>query len=267
LLLIVLVAFTGCERVEYYPDRPISFEKTFVIAHKGGGNFDAGNTFPACQYGLSKADGIEIDLQKTSDNIVWLSHSSYTQSCGGFAERCFPSSIASAIADVNECLGSSAAYASLESVLAYASENYPQKYISLDVKAWKPCGLSNLNVIYEMNQMGDAIVTLVEKYGLEDRVMIESEVGDFLYHIKKRNPRIGTYLVTLGDFELGVSRALDAGFTGISFEFSGGGTMKKELISLIRRKGLKIQLWTVNGSADFEEAMMLEPDFIQTDDI
>ena len=38
-------------------------------------------------------------------------------------------------------------------------------------------------------------------------------------------------------------------------------------IQLIRRKGLKIQLWTVNSEEYLNEALSINPDFIQTDNI
>jgi glycerophosphoryl diester phosphodiesterase len=34
---------------------------------------------------------------------------------------------------------------------------------------------------------------------------------------------------------------------------------------MIRRKGLKVQLWTVNSDEDIQEAFSINPDYIQTD--
>lgn len=36
---------------------------------------------------------------------------------------------------------------------------------------------------------------------------------------------------------------------------------------LLRRKGKKIQLWTVNTESDILEALSINPDYIQTDNI
>jgi glycerophosphoryl diester phosphodiesterase len=263
-IILLIIVSISCERVTYFPDNPIVGDKTYMLAHKGGGSFDEGNTMEACIYGLTMADGIEVDIQKSSDNDLWLNHSSKTSSCGSFKEMCFPSTTSSTIIQIDTCLGNHTNYTMLEDVFAYMQKNYPEKFISLDVKAWSPCGISNLNVIHEMNQLAQSIINLTAKYHLENHVMVESESGDFLYYIKKHSDHIETYLATLGDFELGISRALDAGFSGVSFKYKFDEPINKELIDLMHRKGLKIQLWTVDA-ADLEEAKLIGPDFIQTD--
>jgi glycerophosphoryl diester phosphodiesterase len=259
-----IVILFSCERVEYYPDKPIVVSKANIIAHKGGGTFDRGDTMEACQYGLEMADGIEVDIQKSADNDIWLSHSSLTEACGSFDEECFASIKSATIIQIDTCLGKQFNYTKLESVFEYMSIHYPNKFISLDVKAWSPCGVSHINILYEMNLLAKEIVALAKKYNLEKQVLVESEVGDFLYYIKTHS-KMETYLATLGDFELGISRALDSGFSGISFHYKYDEPLSKAQVDLLHRKGLKIQLWTVNDSADLEEAKSLIPDFIQTD--
>jgi glycerophosphoryl diester phosphodiesterase len=265
LVLLPVIISASCERVEYFPDKPVAFTGTRIMAHKGGGSFDRGNTLEACMYGLQLADGIEVDIQKSLDNDLWLSHSSHVESCGSFEETCFASLSSKTIVLIDTCLGNQFDYTQLEQVFAYMSTNYPDKFISLDVKAWAPCDGVGINLIGEMNSLARAIIDLTEKYSMEDQVLVESEVGDFLYYIKKHNARIETYLVALGDFELGVSRALDAGFSGVSFHYKFDEPINKAMVDLMHRKGLKIQLWTVNEPADLEEARSLAPDFIQTD--
>jgi glycerophosphoryl diester phosphodiesterase len=264
--LVALVIFMGCSRVVYFPDRPIVVDQPYILAHQGGGYFDAGNTFEAVVYGLEKLDGIEIDIQRSYDNTLWLSHSPMLLPCGAMKDRCFASLTDKAIIDIDSCLGPDIYYTRLESVFAFMSANYPDKYVSLDVKAWMPCGTS-VNIIKEMNQLAQKIIDLTHTYNLR-HVMVESETSDFLYYIKKRSSSIETYLVTMGDFELGASRALNAGYTGISFSFKNKGRkipVTSEQIELVHRKGLKIQLWTMEDGADLEEAIALKPDFIQTD--
>ena len=265
LLFVLTIISVHCERVEYFPDKPLLVSKPLMIAHQGGGFFDAGNTMEACEYGLSLMDGIEVDIQKTSDNDIWLDHSSRLEACGSFDETCFDLVPSSRVLDIDKCLGAARDYTRLETVFKYMLENYPEKFISLDVKAWSPCGARGLNVIHEMNELAQAILDLTTKYNMAEHVLVESEVGDFLYYIKHRNPRIETYLATLGDLELGMSRALDAGFTGISFQYKVDEALSREMVELMHRKGLKIQLWTVDDPGDLEEAVGLNVDFIQTD--
>lgn len=259
---------TRCERVNYYPDKPIGEVVTRVLAHKGGGGpFGDGNSFEACVYGLERLDGIECDIQRSSDNTLWLSHSAEVPACGAFEGKCFPGLTANAITEIDSCLGRHLNFATLESVFRYTSENYPAKVLSLDVKAWSPCELGGINVTREMNQMAATIISLTQQYGLENRVMVESETGDFLYYVKTHCDFIETYLTTLGDFELGTARALDAGFSGISYEFNAGENIVRDQIDLLHRKGLKIQLWTIYDGEALEKAKALGVDYIQTDDL
>jgi glycerophosphoryl diester phosphodiesterase len=267
IFIIEIAASLSCDRVEYYPDKPVVFDKTFLLAHKGGGDYDAGNTLEGCILGFNLCDGIECDIQTSSENTLWLSHSPYLQSCGSFEEECFVLLSDQTIIETDSCLGRDINYTKLETIFKYMSNNYPGRFISLDVKAWTPCGISGINLIRTMNLIGQAIIDLTLKYQLENRVMVESENGDFLYYIKMNADYIETYLTSFGDFELGVSRALDAGFSGISFAYGVKEEITKEQIDLIHRKGLKIQLWTVNDSSEIKAAIAMNPDFIQTDNL
>lgn len=267
IIFIQIVAFISCDRVEYYPDKPVAFDKTYLLAHKGGGDSDEGNTLEGSLLGLSLFDGIEVDIQTSSDNTLWLSHSPLLHSCGSFEEDCFVSHTDAEIIEIDSCLGNNINYTSLETIFKYISSNYPDKFISLDAKAWIPCGISGINLIRTMNLFAQAIIDLTFQYHLENRVMVESENGDFLYYIKMNSDFIETYLTSFGDFELAVSRALDAGFSGISFAFKVKEQISKEQVDLIHRKGIKIQLWTINDTSDIREALSMNPDFIQTDNL
>ena len=266
-LVVFLFACISCNRVEYYPDRQSPYTETYILAHKGGGDFDDGNTLEGCMFGLSLFDGIEVDIQTSSDNTLWLSHSALLPACGSFEEDCFVSHSDSEIIEIDSCLGSETDFTRLEPVFQFMSNNYPDKYISLDAKAWTPCGINGINLIRTMNLFAQAVIDLTLKYNLQNRVMVESENGDFLYYIKRNCDYIETYLTSFGDFELGVSRALDAGFSGISFAFKVKEPVTAAQIDLIHRKGLKIQLWTVYSSGDIDEAKAMNPDFIQTDNL
>lgn len=266
-LAILLFIATSCSRVKYFPDNPITVSNTIILAHKGGGSFDEGNTYEACKLGFAKLEGIECDIQKSSDNHLWLDHSSKISPCGAFEENCFASLTTNTIIQIDSCLGNQKNYTQLDTIFQYMSKYYPNKYISLDVKAWSPCDIHSMNITKAMNELAQKIINLTKSYHLENRVMVESETGDFLYYVKTHSDFIETYLTTMGDFELGISRALDAGFSGISFDYTYKKSISRELVDLIHRKGLKIQLWTLYESNDIEEALLLNPDFIQTDDI
>jgi glycerophosphoryl diester phosphodiesterase len=263
LILLLIFIVTSCERIEYYPDKPITFTKTIWMAHKGGGYFDEGNRLESVKHGLSMLGDIEIDLQRSTDNTVWLSHSTYTISCGSIGELCIPGTSDNTLNDLNACLPAATNYPTLESIFSYVSANYPEAVISLDVKPWNPCG-DGVNIISQMNDMAKEIIRLVSKYNLQHRVLVESQVGDFLYYFQQHTTDIETYLITLGDFELGMSRALAAGFSGISFQYGVDEVITNEHIDMLHRKGLKIIVWTIDEPEMQEEVKSLRVDFAQT---
>ena len=97
--------------------------------------------------------------------------------------------------------------------------------------------------------------------------MVESETATFLDYVKKYGPGIDTYLLTLGDFERAMQLCLKSGYSGISFKYKFKELITIDDIQLIRRKGLKIELWTLTSEDDIKEALSINPDYIQTDNL
>jgi glycerophosphoryl diester phosphodiesterase len=218
-------------------------------------------------YSLGIVDGIEVDLQISKDGTLWLEHDVELSSCGGVDYKCFTEATDSKIIALDSCNGDVRNYTKLEDVFSYMSSNYPNAYISLDVKSWTPCAISSSGIVGMMNAIGDEIIRLTQKYNLQDRVMVESETASFITYVKNNSTGIGCYLTAFGDFERGIQLALEENYTGISFKYKFEEEIGIEEIQLLRKKGLKIQLWTVNSEADIEEAISINPDFIQTDNI
>lgn len=268
-MLFIILCFTAsfifCERVEYFPDKPIYPDTTYVLAHRGGGDFDIGNTLEGCKYGLNYLSGIECDIQRSSNNSLWLNHSPYLPGCGNTSENCFASVSDYSIKLTDSCLGPDLNFTQLDTIFKFMHDYYPEKFISIDVKAWEPCDIQHINLTGEMNEMAQKIIDLTVQYNLHNKVLVESETGDFLYYLAKHTNFIETYLSTNGDFELGISRALHGGFSGISFKYKFRDSLTEEHIELVHRKGLKIQLWTISDTNSLKEAKRLKPDFIQTD--
>lgn len=50
------------------------------------------------------------------------------------------------------------------------------------------------------------------------------------------------------------NKALHTGFSGNSFKYTYKDEITREQIDLLHRKGLKIQLWTINDSTDLQKA-------------
>ena len=82
----ILIFITqGCEKIIYQVDNPIAGIPTRVLMARGKGNNTdlVENTFEAAQYGLSKLDGIELDIQMSKDGTLWLDHDNEVHDCNG----------------------------------------------------------------------------------------------------------------------------------------------------------------------------------------
>jgi hypothetical protein len=97
--------------------------------------------------------------------------------------------------------------------------------------------------------------------------MVESETAYFLNYVKRNSSGIECYLQSWGDFERAMLLSLESGYAGISFKYKFKEDITADNIELVRRKGLKVQLWTVNSEEDLDEALLINPDFIQTDNL
>lgn len=269
---LILYTFYSCDKIYYYPDKDYKVVNTLILAHRAGGvgtsNYQQ-NSLEAAGYGLSIVDGIEVDVQLSKDRTLWLYHGAELPECEGTSYQCFPEVFDAQIIELDSCNGDKYNFAKLEDIFAFMSLNYPGKHISLDVQPWYPCGFASINIVGEMNVIADEIIRLTEKYNLQNHVMVESQTATFLDNIKKNGTGIECYLTSWGGSERAMLLALSAGYTGISVKFKPENEkeISAEDIYLMRKKGLKIQLWTINSEEDINKALSINPDYIQTDNL
>lgn len=265
-----LIISFSCNKIHYYPEKEYKKVQTKFIAHRAGGGMYSRfqeNSIEGAEYGLSVLDGVEVDIQISKDGTIWLSHDVNLPNCGGYEYSCFPNHTDAEILQLDSCLGSQKSFTKLEEVFSLLSSSYSNKYISIDVKTWYGCAPSDVGLFGEMTRTADEIIRLTQKYNRQNKVMVECETATFLNYIKENSNNIETYLATFGDFDRGVLIALDFDFTGISFKYKFKDEISSQHIHLLRKKGLKIQIWTVNNENDLLEAISLNPDFIQTDTV
>ena len=265
----MMLVLSGCEKIYYYPDRPLEDVETLFLAHRGSGNPELErNTLDAAKHGLKRLDGIEVDIQISKDRTIWLSHNVILPECNGKKLPCFPEVYDKEIIELDTCLGTSYTFTRLNEILQFMKDSFPQSYISLDVKAWNPCKFTSLEITGILNVIADQIVAAANFYQLHENILVESEVASFLNYLKKKsNNRIKCYLTTLGDFERGMLLALKADYEGLSFKYNFDEYITAEHVNLLHKKGITIQLWTLNDEEIINESLLLHPDFIITDNI
>ncbi len=140
-----------------------------------------------------------------------------------------------------------------------ASE-YPDSYISLDIKG-QYCEIGNS--VETMRQMAQSVLALVEKYSMQNKVLVESSSIEFLQELDNQNS-VGQCFIEFGDVDEGLANAAATKAKGISLEY-GVEEVNADVVSLIHNKGYGLILWVLNEPEDIQAAWDAKPDFIETD--
>lgn len=265
LLYIFVILLFGCKKINYYPDKLIEIEATKLIAHRGGGNsFFRDNTLEGIKAALRYKDGIEIDVQISKNETVWLSHSDLVMDCNKTL-NCFAETTDKEIRAIKLCNNEDISYTELDSVFKFISDSFPDKIICIDLKAWTPCGVTSVGVDGVMKREAEVVINLAMKYKLINNVHIETETASVLEHIKSQNKDIGTFLTSFGDLERAMLISLKQNYTGISYKNNSGEILTKEKINLMHKKGLKLIVWNLKNADEIKSLTEIGVDYIQMD--
>ncbi len=260
-LILMTFVTSGCDKIEFSVDNPFAGIPTRVLMHRGcGDNPDlVGNTLAAAEYGLSKLDGIELDIQLSKDGTLWLDHDNQVHDCDGNVVGCFQEMTDVAINAAAECNGV-VRYHTLESVFQVMVDKYPNAFISLDIKG-QYCQIFVIPSV--MKTMARAVLDLVSKYNLVNRVLVESDSPAFLAELEHQS-LVGQCVISLGDIDKGIANAKVTKSRAISLKY-GVEEINVEVVKLIHNKGYGLVIWVVNEPDAIAAVWRSKPDFIQTD--
>jgi glycerophosphoryl diester phosphodiesterase len=151
-------------------------------------------------------------------------------------------------------------YYTLESVFELMASEYPDAFISLDIKG-QYCEISSTRE--SMHQMAESVIALVDKYNMQGKVLVESSSLEFLTELDNQS-YVGQCVISLGDVDEGLANAAAIKARGISLEY-GVEEINADVVSLIHNKGYGLIVWVVNEPEDIKSVWDSKPDFIQTD--
>jgi glycerophosphoryl diester phosphodiesterase len=204
-------------------------------------------------------DGIELDIQLSKDGTLWLDHDNEVHDCDGNTVGCFQTMTDNEIISYATC-NDTLRYHPLESVFELMASEYPDSFISLDVKG-QYCEI--INTVETMRQMAHSVLDLVDKYNMQNKVLVESSSPEFLQELDDQNS-VGQCFIEFGDVDEGLANAAATKAKGISLEY-GVEEVDADVVSLIHNKGYGLILWTINDTADIQATWAAKPDFIETD--
>ncbi|MFB1003976.1 MAG: hypothetical protein QMC70_07560, partial [Bacteroidia bacterium] len=134
LIFLSLVLFCSCKKADV-----VSYTTTKLIAHRGNGSIASGlgqseeNNLAACDRGFSLTDGVEIDVQRSNDYVVYMFHDISVEACEDHDIKRIPASTSEIIEEQFKCIGKQPdLFKSLLEQNSILSEN---KDIFVDVKS------------------------------------------------------------------------------------------------------------------------------------
>lgn len=265
LLCLFTFGFLSCEKVNYYDDKPFDYEPTSALAHRGGGTDSLrDNSYESCINALSITDGIEVDVQLSKDRTIWLSHNSKVVGCDGEL-NCFAETRDVTIESITTCNGTNYAYTKLGDVMNYMDQHNIRKYISIDMKAWKPCSGNSLDIEGEMRAEVEEVIKLGEKYNLAPCLLFENDLPSVLNWAKQKNNSVKTFITSYGDYEKGMLQALKNNLDGISYKSHFKDVLDPAKINLLHKKGIRLMAWNIPDSTYIQFLKSIDVDFIQID--
>jgi len=274
-------ALAGCEKFEFLPDDPVAPIQTKVLMHRGSGQLadPPPNTLEAMLYGAALLDGVEMDLEITSDDVAWLGHDNEVHDCNGQIIGCFQELTDAQIEAVATCPGrpgdpgapgTHRIYDRLEAALAGVKAVYPTKVYSLDIKGQFCQVLGAEGIRQKGVKLAEEVDRIVRATGLDGRVMTESSQDAFTERLIELGSPVYPLVVSLGDIDGPLTHAAEMGAIGISMKYDPADPavepITASVVEGIHRKGLRIVVWIVNGEADAQYVWSTSPDVIQTDE-
>lgn len=254
----------SCKKINYFPDNEVLTDSTRVVAHRGGRTATVReNTLNGIRAALKYCDGVEVDVQISKNETIWLSHSEQVSGCNQ-SYKCFAETTDQDIEKIDSCNGQDIAYTKLEDVFSLMSDSFPEAFICIDLKGWIPCSANSLDIDGMMRRECEIIIDLAKKYNLLEKCLIETEGTTALIYAKKYEPKCKAYHVSHGEFERTMLLCLNYGFDGISYKLNVGENLDLDKINMLHRKGLRIIAW--NQKEDqLNFLKSIKTDFIQKD--
>ncbi|MDP2423381.1 MAG: glycerophosphodiester phosphodiesterase family protein [Bacteroidales bacterium] len=268
---IIPIIFDGCKKPSLEQYTPTHLERIMVVGHGGGGITKFNQYFPLNSaesvrktiegYG---ADGVEVDVQFTSDLVPVLYHGSdlYEKT------NCKGPVCSKTWAELNPCFyrhnlnageGINQAMISLEQ-LTNLYNTYPANlFLILEAKLERFCWQPYETIFEFANVLNEEIV----KANLPHRIIVEAKDVNFLNYMRLLNPSLILIYYASG-FDSGYPTALAHGYHGFLVHHKN---ITAEQVKVSQDAGLWIILFGTRTYDDNVSAIKKSPEIITSDNI
>ena len=229
------------------------FEATEFTAHRGQSSEAPENTLPAVLLAIeASADYAEIDVRLTADGEVILMHdANCRRTCR--VNRTVASMTLAEIKELDAGGWFSKAYQGTQVPTLREVIEEAKGKIKLNIEI-KPQGGN-------VEELVDAVVSLVEEYDFVNQCVITSNIYDVMTAVKRRNDQIETgFIVSVvyGTF-------LDK--EDIDFYSAKSDFVTEKTVDLIHERGRQIHVWTVDNRKELSRVQSLGVDNVITNKV
>ena len=234
-----------------------------IIAHRGANKKAPQNTMPAFFKAYDEnADGFETDVHLTKDGIPVLCHN-YTVDATSNGKGLIAELTLDEIKKLDFGRYFNYDFAetripTLDEFLKFVADT-DVEILNLELKTPK----------HGEKCLVEKTLSLVEKYGLTDRLILSSFDTSLLKQAKNINPKIKTAYLFASFDKIGDQRRIptlqDIFNAGVDYIHPVNILVTKFMVSLLHRHNIKVNVWTVNSKREIKRMKFCGVDGIITD--
>ena len=245
--LFLLASFVLIDRFDEIFRKDIN---TKVIAHRAGGVHAPENTLAGLNKAIAlKADGAEIDVQRSKDGYYIINHdSSFTRLCSNAGK---PEEMT--LEEIRQLIISDPLFPNDPHPVATLEE-------MMDTAKGKILLFIELKGNSADQKMAEDLVALIKEKDMQQQCILISLKYSLIDYIETTHPEINTGYLTFAAF--GKIGDLHCDYVGLEEEAASDTA-----IASLHEAGKKVMVWTPNSESGQKKFLLSEADFIITDRI
>lgn len=248
-------------------DKPVK-----VVAHRGDSKYFPENSAPAFKSAVELGvDVIETDVHISSDGVIFIWHDENTLQLDGN-----PAKVSTRSWKELSLLDLGFLYIDKNGKRPFASKNISLMKFEDALKQFPETSF-NVDLKDKKAELVDGFYQILENYNAFNRVVVASFHSENLKRIRKISDKVATsygqsevllrvILTKLNLFRF-TSRFIPRHpVIQVPMESSGIKVVTKHFIKVLHKRGIKIQVWTINNERDMRLLYKMGVDGVMTDD-
>lgn len=266
---LLLILISSCQKDNIGTITNLNNGVIDVLGHGGSGFTSYTNPFPTNSLNSVRraidgygADGVELDVQLSKDDILILYHDIALESltdCDGCIRDMNSGDVLQCGYDYDIAFGNEPLI-KLEAVFEEYSSTVNPPLIHLDLKSDNYCDttISPYHI-----EFADALALIIGRYSAESYVSIISDNRLLLQDLRSALPAMDLYFAS-SEVNTAFNVLQTDSYTGVCMN---NKNVSKDEVSLLHSLGYKVILFGLKSKKSITEALKKHPDAVHTDDI